>query len=163
MSGSSTLTTASVEGTLLEKLGLSGIIDLLSEESVGVLQQKGITLTIPAEAQGKQIVMDCQCIVQVYLQHSCRSPCVNDLCVYGISPIREPDRCKMCSSVIGTVFIPLEFKLCKISRTCRLQQSPVIGIVKFREIGYTGLHLRDMACGRTGTHIRRGCHVDAIA
>lgn len=58
MSGSSTLTTASVEGTLLEKLGLSGIIDLLSEESVGVLQQKGITLTIPAEAQGKQIVMD---------------------------------------------------------------------------------------------------------
>lgn len=58
MSGSSTLTTASVEGTLLEKLGLSGIIDLLSEESVGALQQKGITLTIPAEAQGKQIVMD---------------------------------------------------------------------------------------------------------
>lgn len=58
MSGSSTLTTASVEGTLLEKLGLSGIIDLLSEESVGVLQQKGITLRIPAEAQGKQIVMD---------------------------------------------------------------------------------------------------------
>lgn len=58
MSGSSTLTTASVEGTLLEKLGLSGIIDLLSEESVGVLQQKGISLTIPAEAQGKQIVMD---------------------------------------------------------------------------------------------------------
>lgn len=58
MSGSSTLTTASVEGTLLEKLGLSGIIDLLSEESVGVLQQKGITLTIPAKAQGKQIVMD---------------------------------------------------------------------------------------------------------
>lgn len=58
MSGSSTLTTASVEGTLLEKLGLSGIIDLLSEESVGVLQQKGITVTIPAEAQGKQIVMD---------------------------------------------------------------------------------------------------------
>lgn len=58
MSGSSTLTTASVEGTLLEKLGLSGIIDLLSEESVGVLQQKGIILTIPAEAQGKQIVMD---------------------------------------------------------------------------------------------------------
>lgn len=58
MSGSSTLTTASVEGTLLEKLGLSGIIDLLSEESVGVLRQKGITLTIPAEAQGKQIVMD---------------------------------------------------------------------------------------------------------
>lgn len=58
MSGSSTLTTASVEGTLLEKLGLSGIIDLLSEESVGVLQQKGITLIIPAEAQGKQIVMD---------------------------------------------------------------------------------------------------------
>lgn len=57
MSGSSTLTTASVEGTLLEKLGLSGIIDLLSEESVGALQQKGITLTIPAEAQGKQIVM----------------------------------------------------------------------------------------------------------
>ena len=31
---------------------------MLSEESVGVLQQKGITLTIPAEAQGKQIVMD---------------------------------------------------------------------------------------------------------
>lgn len=58
MSGSSTLTTASVEGTLLEKLGLSVIIDLLSEESVGVLQQKGITLTIPAEAQGKQVVMD---------------------------------------------------------------------------------------------------------
>lgn len=58
MSGSSALTTASVEGTLLEKLGLSGIIDLLSEESVGVLQQKGITVTIPAEAQGKQIVMD---------------------------------------------------------------------------------------------------------
>lgn len=58
MSGSSALTTASVEGTLLEKLGLSGIIDLLSEESVGVLQQKGISLTIPAEAQGKQIVMD---------------------------------------------------------------------------------------------------------
>ena len=58
MSGSSTLTTASVEGTLLEKLGLSGIVDLLSEESAGVLQQKGITLTIPAEAQGKQIVMD---------------------------------------------------------------------------------------------------------
>lgn len=58
MSGSSTLTTASVEGTLLEKLGLSGIIDLLSEESVGALQQKGISLTIPAEAQGKQIVMD---------------------------------------------------------------------------------------------------------
>lgn len=58
MSGSSALTTASVEGTLLEKLGLSGIIDLLSEESVGVLQQKGITLRIPAEAQGKQIVMD---------------------------------------------------------------------------------------------------------
>lgn len=58
MSGSSTLTTASVEGTLLEKLGLSGIIDLLSEELVGVLQQKGISLTIPAEAQGKQIVMD---------------------------------------------------------------------------------------------------------
>ena len=58
MSGSSALTTASVEGTLLEKLGLSGIIDLLSEESVGALQQKGITLTIPAEAQGKQIVMD---------------------------------------------------------------------------------------------------------
>lgn len=58
MSGSSTLTTASVEGTLLEKLGLSGIVDLLSEESVGVLQQKGISLTIPAEAQGKQIVMD---------------------------------------------------------------------------------------------------------
>lgn len=58
MSGSSALTTASVEGTLLEKLGLSGIIDLLSEESAGVLQQKGITLTIPAEAQGKQIVMD---------------------------------------------------------------------------------------------------------
>ena len=58
MSGSSTLTTASVEGTLLEKLGLSGIVDLLSEESVGALQQKGITLTIPAEAQGKQIVMD---------------------------------------------------------------------------------------------------------
>lgn len=58
MSGSSTLTTASVEGTLLDKLGLSGIVDLLSEESVGVLQQKGITLTIPAEAQGKQIVMD---------------------------------------------------------------------------------------------------------
>lgn len=58
MSGSSTLTTASVEGTLLEKLGLSGIIDLLSEEPVGVLQQKGISLTIPAEAQGKQIVMD---------------------------------------------------------------------------------------------------------
>lgn len=58
MSGSSTLTTASVEGTLLEKLGLSGIIDLLSDESVGVLQQKGISLTIPAEAQGKQIVMD---------------------------------------------------------------------------------------------------------
>lgn len=57
MSGSSTLTTASVEGTLLEKLGLSGIIDLLSEESVGALQQKGITLIIPAEAQGKQIVM----------------------------------------------------------------------------------------------------------
>ena len=42
----------------MEKLGLSGIIDLLSEESVGALQQKGITLTIPAEAQGKQIVMD---------------------------------------------------------------------------------------------------------
>lgn len=58
MSGSSTLTTASVEGTLLEKLGLSGIIDLLSEESVGALQQKGISLTISAEAQGKQIVMD---------------------------------------------------------------------------------------------------------
>lgn len=58
MSGSSTLTTASVEGTLLEKLGLSGFIDLLSEKSVGALQQKGITLTIPAEAQGKQIVMD---------------------------------------------------------------------------------------------------------
>lgn len=58
MSGSSTLTTASVEGTLLENLGLSGTINLLSEESVGVLQQKGITLTIPAEAQGKQIVMD---------------------------------------------------------------------------------------------------------
>lgn len=58
MSGSSALTTASVEGTLLEKLGLSGIIDLLSEESVGVLQQKGISLTISAEAQGKQIVMD---------------------------------------------------------------------------------------------------------
>ena len=58
MSGSSTLTTASVEGTLLDKLGLSGIVDLLSEESVGALQQKGITLTIPAEAQGKQIVMD---------------------------------------------------------------------------------------------------------
>lgn len=58
MSGSSALTTASVEGTLLEKLGLSGIIDLLSEESVGALQQKGISLTISAEAQGKQIVMD---------------------------------------------------------------------------------------------------------
>lgn len=58
MSGSSTLTTASVEGTLLEKLGLSGIVDLLSEESAGVLQQKGITLTIPAETRGKQIVMD---------------------------------------------------------------------------------------------------------
>lgn len=58
MSGSSALTTASVEGTLLEKLGLSGIVDLLSEESVGVLQQKGISLTIPAEVQGKQIVMD---------------------------------------------------------------------------------------------------------
>ena len=58
MSGSSTLTTASVEGTLLENLGLSGTINLLSEESVGVLQQKGITLTIPEEAQGKQIVMD---------------------------------------------------------------------------------------------------------
>lgn len=57
MSGSSALTTASVEGTLLEKLGLSGIIDLLSEESVGALQQKGISLTISAEAQGKQIVM----------------------------------------------------------------------------------------------------------
>lgn len=58
MSGSSALTTASVEGTLLENLGLSGTINLLSEESVGVLQQKGITLTIPEEAQGKQIVMD---------------------------------------------------------------------------------------------------------
>lgn len=58
MSGSSALTTASVEGTLLEKLGFSGTVDLLSEESVGMLQQKGITLTIPAEAQGKQIVMD---------------------------------------------------------------------------------------------------------
>ena len=53
MSGSSTLTTASVEGTLLEKLGLSGIIDLLSEESVGVLQQKGITLTIPCGSSRK--------------------------------------------------------------------------------------------------------------
>lgn len=58
MSGSSALTTASVEGTILEKLGFSGTVDLLSEESVGMLQQKGITLTIPAEAQGKQIVMD---------------------------------------------------------------------------------------------------------
>ena len=58
MSGSSALMTASVEGTILEKLGFSGTVDLLSEESVGMLQQKGITLTIPAEAQGKQIVMD---------------------------------------------------------------------------------------------------------
>lgn len=58
MSGSSALTTASVEGTILEKLGFSGTVDLLSEESVGMLQQKGITLTIPAEAQGKQVVMD---------------------------------------------------------------------------------------------------------
>ena len=54
--------------------------------------------------------------------------------IYGIVPVREPDRCKMCSSVIGTVFIPLKLKLCRISRTCRLQQSPVIGIVKFREM-----------------------------
>lgn len=58
MTGSSALTTASVEGTILEKLGFSGTVDLLSEESVGMLQQKGIILTIPAEAQGKQIVMD---------------------------------------------------------------------------------------------------------
>lgn len=58
MTGSSALKTASVAGTLLEKLGFSGAIDLFSSESVGALQQKGITLTFPEEAQGKQIVMD---------------------------------------------------------------------------------------------------------
>lgn len=58
MTGSSALKTASVVGTLLEKLGFSGAIDLFSSESVGALQQKGITLTFPEEAQGRQIVMD---------------------------------------------------------------------------------------------------------
>lgn len=58
MTGSSALKTASVAGTLLEKLGFSGAIDLFSSESVGALQQKGITLTFPEEAQGRQIVMD---------------------------------------------------------------------------------------------------------
>lgn len=58
MTGSSALKTASVAGTLLEKLGFSGAIDLFSSESVGALQQKRITLTFPEEAQGRQIVMD---------------------------------------------------------------------------------------------------------
>lgn len=58
MTGSSALKTASVAGTLLEKLGFSGAIDLFSSESVGALQQKEITLTFPEEAQGRQIVMD---------------------------------------------------------------------------------------------------------
>lgn len=58
LTGSSVLTTATVEGSLLEKLGFQGAIDLLSEETAGTLQQKGITLTVPAQALGRQIVMD---------------------------------------------------------------------------------------------------------
>ena len=36
--------------------------------------------------------MDRQGVVQVHLQHPRRCPCVNDLCIYGIVPVREPDR-----------------------------------------------------------------------
>lgn len=58
LTGSSVLTTATAEGSLLEKLGFQGSIDLLSEETASSLQQKGITLTVPTQASGRQIVMD---------------------------------------------------------------------------------------------------------
>lgn len=58
LTGSSVLTTATAEGSLLEKLGFQGALDLLSEETVAALQQKGITLTVPAQASGRQIVMN---------------------------------------------------------------------------------------------------------
>lgn len=58
LTGSSVLTTATAEGSLLEKLGFQGSIDLLSEETASSLQQKGITLTVPAQLSGRQIVMN---------------------------------------------------------------------------------------------------------
>lgn len=58
LTGSSVLTTATAEGSLLEKLGFQGSIDLLSEETASSLQQKGITLTVPAQSSGRQIVMN---------------------------------------------------------------------------------------------------------
>lgn len=58
LTGSSVLTTATAEGSLLEKLGFQGSIDLLSEETASSLQQKGITLTVPVQASGQQIVMN---------------------------------------------------------------------------------------------------------
>lgn len=58
LTGSSVLTTATAEGSLLEKLGFQGSIDLLSEETASSLQQKGVTLTVPAQSSGRQIVMN---------------------------------------------------------------------------------------------------------
>ena len=110
----------------------------------------------------KQVVPDCHTVCPSGLQHSSRCPCIHDDAIDGIVSIRIPHRCKMYPSVICAVLILLELKICWITATCPFQQSPVVIVLKFREIGHTGLCASDMAgrCSRVKTCT---CgHVDSI-